>query len=134
MAPTVNVIDIIVSDMQAAIDFYQRLGLDFQVDARMPDHAGCDTANGLHLMLDTDEIRDKTSAGWSRPTGDGGPRTFLSVQFDSPAEVDAMYAEVTGAGYRGQQEPWDAFWGMRYATVLDPDGNGIDLYADLPAG
>ena len=27
---------------------------------------------------------------------------------------------------------YDAFWGQRYATVLDPDGNAVDLYADLP--
>ncbi|WP_196453628.1 hypothetical protein [Planomonospora sp. ID82291] len=30
-------------------------------------------------------------------------------------------------------EPFDAFRGMRYATVADPDGTGIDLYAALPA-
>ena len=39
------------------------------------------------------------------------------------------------AGHRGHLEPFDAFWGQRYATVLDPDGNGVDLYAPLdPAG
>jgi hypothetical protein len=27
--------------------------------------------------------------------------------------------------------PWDAFCGQRYACVLDPDGNQIDLFADL---
>ncbi|URN09544.1 hypothetical protein LUW74_43495 [Actinomadura madurae] len=47
--------------------------------------------------------------------------------------MDAVYAEMTAAGYTGAKEPWDAFWGMRYATVLDPDGNGVDLYAPLPA-
>lgn len=25
--------------------------------------------------------------------------------------------------------PWNADWGQRYAVVLDPDGNGIDLFA-----
>jgi uncharacterized glyoxalase superfamily protein PhnB len=25
----------------------------------------------------------------------------------------------------------DAFWGQRYATVLDPDGNSVDLFASL---
>jgi hypothetical protein len=25
----------------------------------------------------------------------------------------------------------DAFWGQRYATVLDPDGNPVDLFAPL---
>ncbi|WP_348637923.1 VOC family protein [Actinomadura madurae] len=60
-------------------------------------------------------------------------RTFLAFQAASPADVDAVYAEMTAAGYTGAKEPWDAFWGMRYATVLDPDGNGVDLYAPLPA-
>jgi len=26
---------------------------------------------------------------------------------------------------------WNAFWGQRYACVLDPDGNQIDLFASL---
>lgn len=30
--------------------------------------------------------------------------------------------------------PSDAFWGQRYATVHDPDGNPIDLFAPLPDG
>jgi len=29
------------------------------------------------------------------------------------------------------EEPWDAFWGQRYAIVRDPDGNGVDLFAPL---
>jgi uncharacterized glyoxalase superfamily protein PhnB len=29
------------------------------------------------------------------------------------------------------KEPWDAFWGQRYAAVGDPDGNLIDLFAPL---
>ncbi|MFL6036949.1 MAG: glyoxalase, partial [Gaiellaceae bacterium] len=28
-------------------------------------------------------------------------------------------------------EPFDAFWGQRYATVVDPDGNAVDLFAPL---
>lgn len=131
MNPTMNVIDMVVPDMQAAIAFYERLGLDFKVDPKYPDHAGCDLPNGLHLMLDTEEFRDSVTSGWSRPSG--GPRAFFAFEFAAPSEVDAKYAELTGAGYRGLQEPWDAFWGMRYATVLDPGGNGIDLYATLPA-
>lgn len=132
MNPTMNVIDIVVSDMAEAIAFYRRLGVDFEVDPKYPDHAGCDLPNGVHLMLDTEDFRGKVTSGWTRPAG--GPRTFLSFGFPTPAEVDATYAELTGAGYRGLQEPWDAFWGMRHATVLDPAGNGVDLYATLPEG
>jgi catechol 2,3-dioxygenase-like lactoylglutathione lyase family enzyme len=132
MNPTMKTIDIIVSDKDAAIAFYGRLGLDFEIDPKYPDHAGCDLPSGLHLMLDTEKFRGSVqTSGWSAPTGD--PRAFFAFEFAAPADVDAKYAELTGAGHRGAQEPWDAFWGMRYATVLDPDGNGIDLYSPLPA-
>ncbi len=26
-----------------------------------------------------------------------------------------------------QQDPYDAFWGARYAVVSDPDGNGVGI-------
>ena len=55
----------------------------------------------------------------------------LAFQAGSPAEVDEAYAALTGAGADGHLEPWDAFWGMRYAMVHDPDGNGVDLFAPL---
>jgi uncharacterized glyoxalase superfamily protein PhnB len=53
----------------------------------------------------------------------------LAFAADSPAEVDSWYEELTAAGYDSYREPWDAFWGMRYAVVRDPDGNNVDLYA-----
>jgi catechol 2,3-dioxygenase-like lactoylglutathione lyase family enzyme len=30
-----------------------------------------------------------------------------------------------------RKEPYDAFWGQRYANVADPDGNAVDLFAPL---
>jgi catechol 2,3-dioxygenase-like lactoylglutathione lyase family enzyme len=130
MNPTMNAIDVAVSDLEAAMAFYRRLGLEFAIDAHTPEHAQCDLPNGLHLMLDTENLRATTTAGWSPARG--GTRTFFAFEFPTPAAVDAKYAELTGADHRGLQEPWDACWGMRYATVADPDGNGIDLYATLP--
>ncbi|NRQ30414.1 glyoxalase [Nonomuraea sp. NN258] len=130
MNPTLNTIDIVVSDMEASIAFYARLGLHFKLDPHTPDHASCDLPNGLHLMLDTESFRTPFLGEWTPPVG--GPRTLLCFEFDSPAGVDAGYAELVEAGYRGLVAPFDAFWGMRYATVLDPDGNGVDLYASLP--
>lgn len=131
MQPTVNALDITVADLGAAIDFYRLLGLEFVRDQYMPDdHAGCDLPNGLHLMLDTDDLRTKTTAHWNPPANG---RTFLAFQFANPADVDAKYAVLTAAGVTALQEPFDAPWGMRYATVADPAGNGVDLYANLPA-
>jgi uncharacterized glyoxalase superfamily protein PhnB len=55
----------------------------------------------------------------------------LAFACESPAEVDAKFRELVDAGYHGHKEPWDAFWGQRYAEVLDPDGNVVDLFAPL---
>lgn len=129
MQATFNALDITVPDLTAGIEFYRRLGVEFVRDQYMPDdHAGCDLPNGLHLMLDTDEFRIRTTANWTPPQAG---RTFLAFQFGTAADVDGKYAELTAAGVTGLQEPFDAPWGMRYATVADPAGNGIDLYANL---
>jgi uncharacterized glyoxalase superfamily protein PhnB len=50
----------------------------------------------------------------------------------SPEEVDQVYRELLAAGGSAHNEPWDAFWGQRYAQVVDPDGNVVDLFAALP--
>ena len=69
---------------------------------------------------------------WEAPSG--GDRIALAFLLDSAAEVDATYNELVALGYRGHKPPWDAFWGQRYAIVLDPDGNGIQLFAGLGEG
>ncbi len=44
-------------------------------------------------------------------------------------EVDAAVAGVRAAGFKVVKEPWDAFWGQRYAIVADPDGYLVDVFA-----
>ncbi|RVX39756.1 putative lactoylglutathione lyase [Nonomuraea polychroma] len=131
MYPVMNAIDLAVADMDKTIAFYAMLGLDFKVDANMPDHASCDLPNGMHLMLDTEPFRSSYTPGWNSPAS--GSRTFFAFEFPAPAEVDTKFRELTDAGATSLTEPWDTPWGMRYATVLDPDGNGVDLYAPLPS-
>jgi uncharacterized glyoxalase superfamily protein PhnB len=45
--------------------------------------------------------------------------------------VDELHATLGQLGAGSHLEPFDAPWGQRYASVLDPDGNRIDLYASL---
>ena len=59
-------------------------------------------------------------------------RSLLGTQI-APEDVDALFERLMAAGHQGLRHPWDAFWGQRYASLLDPDGNGVDLYATLPA-
>jgi uncharacterized glyoxalase superfamily protein PhnB len=50
---------------------------------------------------------------------------------ESPEDVDRVYRELVDTGIRGHKQPWDAFWGQRYAQVTDPDGNVVDVFAPL---
>ncbi len=65
---------------------------------------------------------------WVEPTGQ---RISLAFKCENAAEVDALYNDLIQRGYQGHKAPWDAFWGQRYAVVVDPDGNHVDLFAGL---
>ena len=60
-------------------------------------------------------------------------RMGLAFRCDSPKDVDATFYRVVQAGFKSKDTaPYDAFWGQRYASVFDPDGNAVDLFAELP--
>jgi catechol 2,3-dioxygenase-like lactoylglutathione lyase family enzyme len=131
MAPRLDVVGLVVKDMPAALAFYRRLGFAFPDGADAEGHVETGLPGGLRLVLDTIEIIHSFDAGWAPPSG--GHRVALAFACDSPAEVDGLYRELVSSGYGGHLEPWDAFWGQRYATIHDPDGNAIELFADLGA-
>jgi uncharacterized glyoxalase superfamily protein PhnB len=128
MTPRFEAVGTIVSDMGRALVFYRQLGLEFPEGAEGEGHAEASVA-GVRLMLDTEETILSFDPEWERPTG--GHRSSLAFRCDSPGEVDAAYAALLEHGGTSHKEPWDAFWGMRYAQVRDPDGNLVDLFADL---
>ncbi|MEW2115480.1 VOC family protein [Streptomyces sp. NPDC005474] len=127
--PRFDAIGIVVSDLAASVAFYRRLGFGFPEGAEKQPHVEAELPGGMRLLLDTEETVRSFHPGWRPPSGGG--RIGLAMLCGSPAEVDALYEELTGAGYRSELKPWDAVWGQRYACVLDPDGNGVDLFAPL---
>jgi catechol 2,3-dioxygenase-like lactoylglutathione lyase family enzyme len=129
MEARLGLVEIVVQDMARSLAFYRRLGLDLPPEADREPHVDTALPGGLRVAWDTVETIHSFDPSWTAPTG--GPRMSLAFQMDSPAGVDRMYAELTGLGYEGHKAPWDAFWGMRYAMIKDPDGNGIDLFAQL---
>jgi uncharacterized glyoxalase superfamily protein PhnB len=118
---------LVVADMTASLAFYRRLGVDIPDGAESEGHVEA-TVGGLRMMFDTVEVVQSFSE-WEPPSG--GHRIALAFLCDGPADVDATYADMVGAGYTGSLEPFDAFWGQRYATLLDPDANPVDLFAPL---
>jgi catechol 2,3-dioxygenase-like lactoylglutathione lyase family enzyme len=125
--PQLNAIGIVASDMARSIAFYRALGLDVP---ETPDEGHIDVSmeGGARLMLDSEATVLGFRPDWGRETGN---QVGLAFECASPAEVDEIYARVTGAGFDGEKEPWDAFWGQRYAQLRDPDGVPVDLYAGL---
>jgi uncharacterized glyoxalase superfamily protein PhnB len=129
--PRLNVVGVIVSDLHRAIDFYQRLGLRFppEPDPEGHGHAEATLPGGLRFTLDTEESIRSFDPGWWPPAG--GHRMAVAFLCESPLDVDRVYRELLEAGAAAHNEPWDAFWGQRYAQVKDPDGNVVDLFAPL---
>ncbi|GGN77310.1 VOC family protein [Nocardia rhizosphaerihabitans] len=131
MTPQLDVFSIVVSDMAASVAFYRKLGLAFPEGAENEGHTEAPLGGGLRLALDTEEVIASFAPGWQPPTGPG--RSGIAFRCADPAEVDKLWGELVDAGYHGELAPWDAVWGQRYATLADPDGQGIDLYAPLPS-
>jgi catechol 2,3-dioxygenase-like lactoylglutathione lyase family enzyme len=129
MTPQLDLIGIVVTDMPAALAFYRRLGLDVPSTADAEDHVEVTLRGGLRLAWDTVETIRSFDPHWNPPTG--GHRIGLAFRCADAASVDRVYGELVAAGHKGHREPWDAFWGQRYAVVLDPDGNSVDLFAPL---
>ncbi len=124
-----RVLGVVVRDMAASLAFYRSLGLPVPDGSDAEPHVEIELGGGLRLALDTEDTIRSFDPGWTRPGGGAG--TSLAFECAAPSEVDAAYAELVDAGGEAHLPPWDAVWGMRYAVLHDPDGNGIDLFAAL---
>ena len=125
--PVLAAIGIVSRDLAASIRFYRLLGV--ALPDPDGDHVEAALPGGLRLMLDSLELIKKLDPAWTEPKGQ---RMGLAFECPSPAQVDALHRSVTAAGHASKTAPWDAFWGQRYAQVVDPDGNVVDLFAALP--
>jgi uncharacterized glyoxalase superfamily protein PhnB len=122
-----NAIGIAVADLGRSMQFYRLLGLDLPEDPA-DGHVEATMANGTRLMFDTEDVIRSFLPDWTRANGN---QVSLAFECESPADVDEVYARVVAAGFEGEKEPWDAFWGQRYALLGDPDGVRVNLYAAL---
>lgn len=106
-----NHVTLPVSDVEASAGFYRRLGLT-QIVASSPDYArflspAGDTTLSLHRS--------------------GQTTAQASVHFEVD-DVDAVVADLQGAGFAFECEPVDQPYLWREAVLLDPDGNPIFIY------
>jgi uncharacterized glyoxalase superfamily protein PhnB len=138
--PTLNQLNIVSGDPAAAIDFYRRLGLDIP-DQRVwrtatgAHHASAESvaaSDGIDLDIDSTTFAQVWNTGW-RGHADLAGRVVVGFEVASREEVDRLFGEMTAAGSRGLQAPYDAFWGARYAVIEDPDGVAVGLMSPISA-
>jgi catechol 2,3-dioxygenase-like lactoylglutathione lyase family enzyme len=127
--PVLNQFNLVVTDMAASVAFYRRLGLDIPdtEPAWQSSHRTASSAEGLDLDFDSVEFARRWDQGWPDQPRMG----VLGFGVASRETVDEIYEDLTSAGYRGQQAPYDAFWGARYAIVEDPDGNAVGIMSPV---
>jgi catechol 2,3-dioxygenase-like lactoylglutathione lyase family enzyme len=128
MAPKLDMLGIVTKDIAASVRFYRTLGLDIPDPQEGEPYHETNLPGGLRISWNDVEMVKQIDPEWVEPVGQ---RLGVAFLCDGSAGVDATYARLIAAGYKGHREPWDAFWGQRYAMVLDPDGMGIDLFAPL---
>lgn len=132
-----NAIGIVSRDLVKSVRFYAAVGVTFDDETRgagafaRPHIEGICQPTGLRIMFDALDLVKKIHPAWEAPTG-SSPVALCFLQ-NVPSEVDVKYADAVSAGGTGLKAPFDAPWGQRYASVLDPDGNQVDFFAALPA-
>ena len=119
-------IGITTADQAASLRFYGLIGVE--VPDPGEDHVEAPVQGGLTLMWDTEDLIRQIEPDLPSPVRQ---RIVLAFRCADPGDVDATYARVVDAGFEGKTEPWDAFWGQRFAYLRDPDGNTVALFAQL---
>lgn len=122
---------VISDDLPSTLAFYRLLGLDIPASADDAPHVDFQLPGGLRLSWDIVDTIRSFDPDWQPPTG-GSHRFAIAFELESAEAVNNAYQQIVDAGFTGHLKPWDAVWGQRYAIVKDPDGNAVDLFANLP--
>lgn len=118
-------VNLFVRDLAAARRFYEALG--WTLEPMGPTAATADLPGGLSVaFLPAGDRAFVTAFDGGHPGGTGGT-ALLDVRIESRERVDELFAELIRRGGSAGQPPIDAFWGSRYAVVVDPDGHRIGL-------
>lgn len=126
MALKLDHVNLVVRNMSLMADFYGRLGL--HLGTQSPEWSGHHQTAGddADVHLDSEWFTHVWNQGWT-----GGSGVLLCFSVGARDEVDRIYAEALAMGSSGQQPPYDAFWGARFAVVTDPEGNAVGLMSDV---
>ncbi|MGL4609434.1 MAG: VOC family protein [Trueperaceae bacterium] len=120
-----DMIGIVTQDMAKSLAFYRNI---FAIPENLDGegHVEITLESGLRFAWDTLAVMQSFEPHYSFV-----PKQVGAFLCNNAADVDKTFSELVVKGGKSVKEPWDAFWGQRYALVADPDGNTIDLFAPL---
>lgn len=123
-----DAISVTSTDLEKSAKFYSLLGFTFPTFGKDEKHIEPQTKNGeVRLMIDTADLIESITG--SKPVLPN--HSSFAILCEQPSKVDEVCIKIKNEGFVVIKEPWDAFWGQRYAIVQDPDGYMIDLFAPL---
>lgn len=107
-----------VEDVDAAIEFYETLG--FEYEKRVNNWASF-VAGGTHIALyPADDLARDANAEPGRHTF---PGVTLAVNVSDPEQVDSSIEEARALGAEIVKEPVEPEWGGYAGYFRDPDGH-----------
>lgn len=118
-------INLFVTDLAATTRFYE--GLGWTLEPMGPVAATAELPGGLSVAFLPAGDREFVAAFDAGHPGGTGGSALLDVRVEDREQVDVLYRELLDRGGSSGQPPIDAFWGSRYAVVVDPDGTHIGL-------
>jgi predicted enzyme related to lactoylglutathione lyase len=120
-----DLISVVTQDMAKSLAFYQNI---FTIPAGLEGegHVEITLENGLRFAWDTVAVMQSFEPHYTFV-----PKQVGAFLCDNAADVDKKFNDLISKGGKGVKEPWDAFWGQRYALLADPDGNVLDLFSPL---
>jgi len=122
----IDAISVTSSDMAKTVKFHSLLGFEFPKFEPNEDHIEPITKEGdVRLMIDEAKFMKSITGVVPKPP----THSSFAMKCETPAEVDACTAHIKAAGFKVEKEPWNAFWGQRYAIVADPDSYQVDIFA-----
>lgn len=126
--PRVDQINVVVNDVDAAAQFLIKLGVDLPAAPPTWDehHRTIPAATSLHGGDDLVEPAfgiDLDSSVFAQQWGGLDPSfsgVVVNLRVDERPDVDRLHELALSIGGRSRKQPYDAFWGSRYALVEGP--------------
>ncbi len=121
-----NAVGVTSKNISKSVEFYKTLGLKFPEFKKDDQHVESISESGsIKLMIDSPSLIFDIIGQTPAPSN----HSAFAIEYKDANEVNKIIKNLKEKGFEVFKEPWDAFWGQRYAIVKDPGGYLVDLYA-----